>query len=157
VEVQLAKQVCVGDIAGCIMPTGYLAIRLYGKLHYAHRLAWMHFYGEPPGALIDHVDRNPLNNAVANLRVANPSQSSMNRRLQSNSTTGLKGVSFAKREGKFRALIKRDGRQRFLGYYDCPHEAARCYAHHAHLYHGEFSSHEVHLAGGLSLFKKPGQ
>ena len=67
---------------------------------------------------IDHRDRNPLNNQRSNLRVATHSQNGHNRGTQKNSKTGVKGVSFNKEKGKYRAQITVEGRYYFLGYFD---------------------------------------
>lgn len=47
----------------------------------------------PDGMTIDHVDRNPANNQLSNLRIASPSENSRNQSLRKNSTTGILGLS----------------------------------------------------------------
>lgn len=54
--------------------------------------------------LIDHIDRNKLNCTRNNLRFADKSINSLNRDLQSNSTTGYKGVSLDKRRNKIEPI-----------------------------------------------------
>ena len=56
---------------GTIRPDGYVMIHIVGKFYLAHRLAWLYINGEWPEGEIDHIDRNPSNNAFANLRGAN--------------------------------------------------------------------------------------
>lgn len=68
--------------------------------------------------LIDHKDRNKLNCVRNNLRYANKSINSLNRNVQKNSITGYKGVSFDKRRNKYRAYLKKNGKQIWLGYYN---------------------------------------
>src|SRR5690348_14306740 len=84
---------------------GYVSIRLTvrgkKKGYLAHRLAWFYTYGEWPKNLIDHIDMNPANNAISNLREATHSTNKANRRAPANNSTGFKGVSFNKAYGKY--------------------------------------------------------
>lgn len=88
---------------------------------------------------VDHINCDPLDNRRANLRAATPSQNSCNRRPQSNNTSGFKGVSWCKRECKFRASIRALNKQRSLGYYETPQEAYAAYCKAAASLHGEFA------------------
>src|ERR1700739_2614028 len=65
----------------------------------------------------DHIDRHGLNNQRANLRPATNQQNQMNRRLGKDSTSGLKGVSWNKKAGKWQAQIWKDGVKYHLGYF----------------------------------------
>lgn len=73
---------------------------------------------------IDHIDQNSLNNCRLNLRGATKSQNEHNRTAQRNSLTGVKGVYFDKKRGKYRARIQVEGRKFNLGYFDTLAEAA---------------------------------
>ncbi len=79
---------------------------------------------------IDHIDRNGLNNQRNNLRPANRSQSNMNKGLQSNNTTGYKGVCFNKKAQKYTARICINKERIHLGYFDTAIEAAYTYDQH---------------------------
>lgn len=60
-----------GTVAGCVNQYGYIVLTLRGRTHFAHRVAWLHYYGAAPGGdLLDHIDRDRTNNAIANLREA---------------------------------------------------------------------------------------
>ncbi len=74
--------------------------------------------------LVDHKDQNPLNNQRSNLRSATYSQNLHNRGANSNSKTGIKGVSFDKATGKYQAVITVCGKRHFLGYFNTIPEAA---------------------------------
>jgi hypothetical protein len=63
---------------------------------------------EWPKDNVDHRDLDKLNDKWNNLRGATTSQNAMNRRVRSDSKTGLKGVRVEK--GKFTARVKLDGR-----------------------------------------------
>ena len=93
------------------------------------------------GAEIDHIDGNPSNNAIANLRLATSSQQKQNKRVQSNNRSGLKGAFYhACRKGKkWRSQIKVGDKLIFLGYFHTPEEAHAAYCEAAREYFGEFA------------------
>ena len=75
--------------------TGHIIIQIKGRSAYgAHRLAWVHYYGEWPKDQIDHIDGNRQNNRISNLRCATNSENNRNRGPQSNNLSGYKGVSW---------------------------------------------------------------
>src|SRR5437762_1298651 len=59
--------------------------------------------------ILDHKDRNYLNNQIDNLRSATISQNKINSKLQRNNTSGFKGVCFYKARNKWVAYIKVNG------------------------------------------------
>lgn len=129
--------------AGTKRKNGYVFISIgeYGQLA-AHRLAWVYVHGSiPDGMEVDHIDCNPSNNRIDNLRLATSSQQKMNKRVQSNNRSGLKGAYYhdAHKGKKWRSQIKVDGRYRFLGYYHTPEEAHAAYAEAAKEFFGEFA------------------
>ena len=69
-----------GRIAGTITPDGYLRIVINKKSYAAHRLAWAHVTGDWPNLIIDHIDRDKLNNRFSNLRLVTPKGNAANRR-----------------------------------------------------------------------------
>jgi hypothetical protein len=108
----------------------------------AHRLAWIYMYGPTiGGAEIDHIDGNPANNAIANLRLATSRQQKQNKRAQSNNRSGLKGAYYhACHKGKkWRSQIKVGDVLIFLGYFHTAEEAHAAYGEAALDYFGEFA------------------
>jgi hypothetical protein len=129
-----------GKIAGCVCEsTGYVHVKLNGFQYLAHRLAWLHHYGEWPEGECDHRNRRRSENWIANLRDSTPTQNRANAGIRSTNTTGFKGVCFDRRREKYRADIRVAGRQRTLGYFDEPELAAAAYATAAFAAHGEFA------------------
>lgn len=92
-----------------------------------------------PGQVVDHRNRNGLDNTRANLRVCTALQNNYNRFQQARNKTGYKGVSWNGRVGKFYAQIKVAGRNYDLGLYADPIEAARAYDAAARQHFGEFA------------------
>ena len=93
---------------------------------------------KPTGKQIDHKDRDPLNNQLANLRPATRQQQRRNQTSRKH-TSLYKGVSWAKREGKWRAAITIDRRQTSLGYFNDEQLAAKRYDRAARQHFGEFA------------------
>lgn len=86
-----------------------------------------------------HVDGNGLNNVLSNLVAATRSQQQCSRRLQSNSTSKLKGVSWHKGNELWRATITINRKSVNIGYFETDLEAARAYDKRAIELHGEFA------------------
>lgn len=132
------RRVRVGALAGSFSCGGYWNIRVDGRLHMAHRLAWLYTHGAWPQNQIDHVDGDRLNNSLVNLREATGAQNIRNRGPHRNNEAGLKGVSPVRRSGKWRALIRIAGKVVYLGEFASPGEAHSAYAVAARAHHGEF-------------------
>ena len=104
----------------------YRSIRIFDWPFLGHRLAVLYMTGSWPEHGVDHKDLDGLNNRWTNLRPATKSQNGANTRIPQTNSTGFKGVSTSY-HGRFRATIRVDGRQKWLGYYDTPEEAHEAY------------------------------
>lgn len=91
------------------------------------------------GICVDHIDGDTLNNTRRNLRLATHQQNIRNRKLNSNNTSGYKGVSRYKTPGKWVARIKTDTTYKSLGVFDSKEEARDAYITAARVYHGAFA------------------
>lgn len=128
----------IGKIAGSRDSVGRMAVCLKGKYIRLHRLAWLYTYGELPDSHIDHINMNQSDNRICNLRLATRSQNQCNRGLQSNNTSGYKGVS--RHRNKWAAYIKVKRKRTLLGLFNCPTAAHFAYCQAAKKYHGEFAN-----------------
>lgn len=140
---QWGRQRKAGTAAGGRRPTGYVFINVhgYGPVG-AHRLAWIYVHGGVPGGMeVDHIDCDPSNNAIGNLRLATSSQQKQNKRVQSNNRAGLKGAYYhACHKGKkWRSQIKVGNGSVFLGYFATAEEAHAAYARACVEHFGEFA------------------
>lgn len=143
-EVHYTNAKLLGQIAGSVhTKTGYRLIGVpeFGQIG-AHRLAWIFVNGPTiGGAEVDHIDGDPGNNAIGNLRLATSSQQKQNKRVQSNNRSGLKGAYYhACHKGKkWRSQIKVGEKYKFLGYFATPEEAHEAYGRAAVEHYGEFA------------------
>jgi hypothetical protein len=117
-------------------------IRLAGHLWKAHRLAWLLVHGDDPVMGIDHADGDPLNNRIANLRLATQSQQRFNARGRYVSHTGVKGVTRNGRSNGYDARITIEGKTTYLGHFATIEEAAEVRRKAAIALHGAFIRHE---------------
>jgi hypothetical protein len=78
----------------------------------------------PDGMFIDHIDGNGLNNQKANIRVCTKAENCRNARIRGDNTSGYKGVSFHKPTKKWSASIQADKKQKHIGLFQSPQEAA---------------------------------
>jgi hypothetical protein len=115
-------------VAGCInKETKYRQIRVNGNLYKAHRLAWLLHYGAWPEDQIDHINNDPADNRIENLRKATSSQNNRNRSSRKGSSSKYLGVSWYKNYNKWVAEIRVDGTRYHLGYFTVEEDAARAY------------------------------
>ena len=105
-----------GDVAGRLAKH-YWYIGVDGKYLIAHRLAWLYEYGVWPSGEIDHIDRNKLNNRIANLRDVNRATNVQNQ--------PAKGFYFQR--GLFVACVVANGKRYDLGAYKTEAEASAAY------------------------------
>lgn len=91
---------------------GYSHARIEGKLIRLQRYL-LNF----PDAVVDHKNRNKLDNRKENLRICSQNNNSKNLSVKSNNQSGVAGVSRIKSTGKWRARIMVDRREINLGHF----------------------------------------
>lgn len=137
-----------GKVAGNKVITSatqsYWKIKLGSRPWKAHRLAWLMVHGEPVPATLDHINGDPLDNRISNLRPATRSQNGMNQRTSNQNTSSIKGVSRSKAcpDRPFLAYITVAKKRIHLGYFPTLEEAAEARREAAIRLHGEFMRHQ---------------
>lgn len=138
-KIKPAKNVCIGDIAGHVDINGRVNIKIDGKYCKAHRLAWLYVYGSIPES-IDHINNNPSDNRLLNLRACDKAQNSYNSKIKSTNKSGAKNVSWDKARNSWKVQIRFNNSRKILRVKDF--ELAELVAHEARLkYHGEYARH----------------
>jgi len=84
------------EIIPCAANGGHLYVQPIGagKKYYVHRIAWLLTHGEWPEAQIDHIDHNPANNRLSNLRPATQTDNNRNITMSKRNKSGVTGVSW---------------------------------------------------------------
>jgi hypothetical protein len=88
---------------------------------------------------VDHINGDKLDNRKINLRFATHSQNNMNKPIQSNNTTGAKGVHRLKSTGMYQSYIKLNGKRIHIGTYVTRRMAANAYNKKARELFGAFA------------------
>ena len=110
-----------GKQAGHLMTDGYFGITIKGRQYRLHRVIWTMLKGQIPyGVEIDHIDRNPLNNDIKNLRLATRNEQMINRKHYGKKSLA-KGVE--KRGKRYRAFVYLNNKRFWVGTHSTLEEA----------------------------------
>ena len=106
---------------------------LNGKL--LHRI----IMGEPEDLVVDHINRDPLDNRRENLRIVTQQENTMNMSMSKRNKSGVPGVSWNKRDNKWLATITSKYKLIYLGCFDNLEGAAKARKDAEMKYFGEFA------------------
>lgn len=104
-----------GEMAGSVGQGGYIEITINKRKYKAHRLAWLYTYGVWPTNNIDHINRVKIDNRICNLRDVTQHQNGQNKTKHCNNTSGHTGVVWHKRTQRWRARIRVQTKDIYLG------------------------------------------
>ncbi len=105
----------------------------------AHRIIWeMHHGPIPKGLVIDHINGDPFDNRLSNLRVCTRGENNRNHSTRSDNLARIKGIQ--KRGNSWRASIQVNKVAIRLGTFPTKGLAAVARAKAALRYHGRFAS-----------------
>ena len=125
----------IGKKAGSRLGNNYWHIRIKKKAIYTHRAIFLFHHGYLPET-IDHIDGNPSNNAIENLRAATQAQNNRNRR-PTPKKYGQLGMTLV--QGKYwTPQLRVDGKKFYLGCFKNLEDAKAAYKNAVDKYCGEF-------------------
>lgn len=93
---------------------GYAVGAIFNRGFRAHRIIYKIVHGHDP-VIVDHDDRDTLNNNINNLNSVSSAQNQRNMAKAINNTSGYTGVVWDKRKQKWTARINYNGKQINLG------------------------------------------
>lgn len=97
---------------------GYHVYKYKGKMWMVHRIIWYMHHRSWPKYQIDHINRDPLDNRIENLRDVKQSINMRNR-------NGIKG--YRKKGKRFQAGYRLNGKFNYIGTFDTEKEAHAAY------------------------------
>lgn len=80
---------------------GHLIGSIKNTIVKAHRVCWAIYYGEYPEQHIDHINGDPADNRICNLRVVDDAQNARNAKLNSRNRSGTSGVVYNARRDRW--------------------------------------------------------
>jgi len=128
-----------GELAGA-KSKKYCIITLNSKAYLVHRVIYYMAHGHCPD-FVDHIDNNIQNNHIDNLRPATRSENQWNKSLNKKNTSGVKGLSWAKKQNKWLACIRYKGKNKNLGYFESKELGAEFLELARELLHGSYANH----------------
>ena len=102
-----------GKVAG-YLDSRYIKITIFGQPYLAHRLVWLFVYGYMP-LEVDHKNHIAFANELSNLREATRQQNAQNRSRNINNESGVTGVRWNKKDRLWRATIRHNRKEVYLG------------------------------------------
>jgi len=123
----------------CISKTGYPVANINGKVTKLHR----YLLGvKNPKIIVDHINRNALDNRKSNLRLCTALENSRNTTVSKNSNTGYLGISLTP-QGKYRARIMVNRKEIRLGNYSKIEDAIKARKQAEKKYFKEFAPIQI--------------
>ena len=125
--------------------TWYAVRNIWEPVHvcvYLHRL----IMNAPPGSIVDHINRNGLDNRKENLRLVTRQQNIWNVGPGRRNKSGVVGVHWEKSSQRWRSMIRHNGVVYNLGTFDTLEEGHAAYRKKIVELRGEYAPIEVRRA-----------
>lgn len=133
-----ASNVRAGSVAGHKTERGEKKVRLDGRLYLVHRIVWKKVNRQEPEGIIDHINLDPTDNRIENLRLATVQLNGAN--SMPRSKTGAKGVMRSDTlSDRYYAQITVGRKRIYLGAFGSIEAASNAYQEAARSHFGEFA------------------
>lgn len=113
-----------GSLAGSTRQDGYRTVTIDKKAYLVHHIVWLVHRGYLPKQL-DHIDHNPSNNQISNLREVSSRDNSKNQSIRVDNTSGISGVHWSTSKTKWEQFIRTEQGREYLGQFKCLLDAAQ--------------------------------
>ena len=100
---------------------------------------WSTKFTRDSDKIIDHKNRNGLDNRRCNLRICTRTQNTQNTKISTRNSSGYKGISWCKKNGKWETRLYANKVKHFLGYYSNLNDAINIRLEAERKYYGEYS------------------
>ena len=112
---------------------GYVKNKKLGMLH-------RYLLSASESQVVDHIDRNKLNNRISNLRYCSTAENQMNRSIHKNNSTGLRGIRKTP-SNKYRVDIGVNNKKIYIGIFESLQDAIAARQQAEIDYFGDFAPH----------------
>ena len=124
---------------------GYYFIQLWKNSQFKniklHRLVYeIHNGAIQEGLLIDHIDNNPLNNDVSNLRLATRGENQYNQKVHKNNKIGHKNITYSEKRKDYCVRVRKNNKVVVQTYFKTLEEAIEYRNIKLLEIHGEFAN-----------------
>lgn len=106
------------DLVGKLDANGYLYVRINSKAYFVHRIVYCMYYGYFPKDNIDHINRNPNDNRIDNLRAVSQVINARNTLNSISNKSGVKGVNFYEGDNRWKSYIMYNKKLVHIGYFE---------------------------------------
>lgn len=138
-----SRKTVVGNEAGTARKTdGYRQVMIGYRTYRSHRLIYLYHHGWMP-EIIDHINQNPTDNRIENLRSATRAENAYNCKLRPDNTSGVKGVTWCKNKRKWVARLYANKQCVNLGRFTDMQDAIAAVVAARTQYHGAFASEGI--------------
>jgi hypothetical protein len=129
-----------GDLAGCPNNQGYWRVGVKNKQYRIHRVIWV-MHGNKPVDVLDHIDGDPSNNRIENLRAANHSTNLFNTKTQARNSHGVKGLRWRSSRKSWIGVVRYREKQFYTASFQDKAECIAALRALRESLHGEYARH----------------